>query len=331
MWQAFYGKRRFWTVLLLGLLAATQAPAQAVPNPVEKIENVVTFGPQAPAAWGDDDYTQTFFFLVPTTRREPFYIRLFDPDCGGLLDAKIGEFNTRTEFSLYGGPGTHSGPDATNPRPAPGTPPTGRLLKQVTFGADPKQDDSYYTFGPLNPLEGELVEQFKGYVYKVVVRGLSGNDGNLYRFYLSTSPRADVAVPGGNAFTYEYSFRIPAGPPSGHPVTVHLYPFADENVVSIKQSNFDLDNTAKITVFSVAKNGHDAVASGDGTWASSVLPIAPSEHGLSLDLRLTSTSKVFNDATFYVTDQYDKALPFFAVPIGGPPRYKYDIDVRIHR
>jgi len=74
--------------LLLALLAVTSARAQAVPNPVEKIENVVTFGPQALGAWGDDDYTQTFFFLVPTTRREPFYIRLFDPDCGGMLDAK---------------------------------------------------------------------------------------------------------------------------------------------------------------------------------------------------------------------------------------------------
>ena len=256
-----------------------------MPNPVEKIENVVTFGPQAPPAWGDDDYTQTFFFLVPATRREPFYIRVFDPDCGGTLDAKIGEFNTRTEFSLYGGPGTHSAPGATNPRPAPGFVPPGRLLKQQVFAVDPATDDQYWNIGPLNPLEGELVEQFKGYVYKVVVRGLSGNDGNLYRFFLSTSPAADVPVPGGNAFTYEYSFRIPAGPPSGRPVTVHLYPFADENVVSIKQSNFDLDNTATIKVFSVAKNGHEAAVSGDGTWASSVLPIAPSEHGLSLDLR----------------------------------------------
>jgi len=199
------------------------------------------------------------------------------------------------------------------------------------LGVDPEIDDNYYAFGPLNPLEEELVEQFKGYVYKMVVRGLSGNDGNLYRFYLSSSPRADVAVPGGNAFTYAYSFRIPAGPPSGRPVTLHLYPFANESVVSIKQSNFDLDNTAKITVFSVAKNGHEATASGDGVWANSVLPISSAEHGLSLDLRLTSTARVFNDVTFYVTDQYDRALPSFAVPIGGLPRYKYDIDMRIHR
>lgn len=324
------GRLAGWLGLLLG--AVVQVRAQAVPNAVERIESLVTFGAQASTAVGDDDFTQTFFFLVPASQRQPFYIRVFDPDCGGTLDAKVGDFNTRTEFSLYGGPGTHSGKGATDPRPAsPAGPPTGRLLKQLTYGIDPAADGKYVNFGPLNPLEGELVEQFEGYVFKVVVRGLSGNDGNLYRFFLSSSPNLNVPISGGNAFTYEYCFRLPAAPPSGRPVVVHLYPFANEHVVSIKQSNFDIDSGAKLTVFSVAKNGHQAPVSGDGQWVSSVLPIDAKEHGLSLDFRLTSKAQVFNDMVFYVTDQYDKALPFFAVPLGGPPRYKYDIDMTIHR
>jgi hypothetical protein len=319
-----------WAVVLM-LGAAGAAAAQAVPNPGEKIESLVTFGPQAPTTSGDDDFTQTFFFLVPATERRPIYIRVFDPDCGGQLDAKVGQFNTRTEFSLYGGPGTHSAKGATDPRPAsPAAAPSGRLIKQQVFGEEPRYDGGYFNFGPLNPLEGELVEQFQGYVYKVVVRGLSGNDGNLYRFFLSSSPNLNVPIPGGNAFTYEYCFRIPAAP-VGRAVTVHLYPFANEHVVSIKQSNFDIDSSAKLTIFSIAKNGHDAPVSGDGQWTSSVLPIKPAEYGLSLDFRLVSKSTTFNDVVFYVTDQYDTALPFFAVPLGGPPRYKYDIDMKVHR
>jgi hypothetical protein len=318
---------------LVGLLwgIAASAAAQAVPNPGEKIESLVTFGAQAPTTSGDDDFIQTFFFLVPTTERRPLYIRVFDPDCGGQLDAKVGQFNTRTEFTLYGGPGTHSAKGATDPRPvSPTAPSSGRLLKQQVFGEDPAYDGKYFNFGPLNPLEGELVDQFKGYVYKVVVRGLNGNDGNLYRFFLSSSPSLNVPIPGGNAFTYEYCFRIPAAAP-GRAVTLHLYPFANEHVVSIKQSNFDMDNSAKLTVFSVAKNGHPAPLSGDGQWTSSILPIDTKEHGLSLDFRLVSTAPLFNDVVFYVTDQYDTALPFFAVPLGGPPRYQYDIDMKVHR
>lgn len=327
-----FAQTRLLSLVGLLLSAALRGAAQAVPNPGEKIESLVTFGPQAPTSNGDDDFTQAFFFLVPATERQPLYIRVFDPDCGGQLDARVGQFNTRTEFSLYGGVGTHSGPGATDPRPArPAAPPGGRLLRRQAFGSEPAYDGKYFNFGPLNPLEGELVPQFQGYVYKVVVRGLSGNDGNLYRFFLSSSPSQNVPIIGGNAFTYEYCFRIPAAPPTGRPVTVHLYPFANEHVVSIKQSNFDLDNLVKLTIFSIAKNGHEALVSGDNQWVSSVLPIVSKEHGLSLDFRLVSKAPTFNDVVFYVTDQYDAALPFFAVPLGGPPRYQYDIDMKIHK
>ena len=313
--------------LLIG--PARLAQAQAVPNPGERVENLVTFGAQSDKKWGDDDFSQTFFFLIPEKQRDPVYIRVWDPGCGGEHDDLKGPANTTTSFSLYGGPGTFSGPQARDPRPTNPVPP-GRLLKSQTFGAEPQYDGQWYTFGPLNPLEGEPVNEFKGRVFKVVARGLAGNDGNLYRYFFSTSPTANEAVEGGNAFTYEYCFRLPATATAAK-TTVHLYPFVNDKVVSIKQSNFDGDRAATLAVFSVAKNGQPGTVSGDGEWTSSVLPIAAKEHGLSLDFRLTSSLRTPNDMVFYVTDQYDTALPFFAIPLGGPPRYQYDIDVKVHR
>jgi hypothetical protein len=175
-----------------------------VPNPGENIQFVITFGPKADPAWGNDDFTQTFFFLVPQGQRQPVYLRVFDPDCGGTLDSQKGAFDTSTSFSLYGGPGAHSGDGARDPHPTL-KPVTGRLLQEKTFGNDPQYDGKYYTFGPLNPLEGELVDEFKGYVFKVVARGTAGNDGNVYRYYLSTSPtasrcRAAMPSPTSTAF-----------------------------------------------------------------------------------------------------------------------------------
>jgi hypothetical protein len=311
--------------LWAGLVNNVQA--QAVPNAGERVESLVTFGAQSDKMWGDDDYTQTFFFLIPEKQRTPVYIRVWDPDCGGKNDDLKGGANTTTSFSLYGGTGTFSGPQARDPRPTNPTPP-GRLLKSVTFGADPKYDGKWYTFGPLNPLEGEMVDEFKGHVFKLVARGLTGNDGNLYRYFFSTSPTENVSVEGGNAFTYEYCFRLPA---TASKTTVHLYPFVNDKVVSIKQSNFDADNSATLNVFSIAKNGQPGTMSGDGEWSSSVFQVSPKEHGLSLDFRLTSTKPAPNDMVFYVTDQYDTAMPFFAIPLGGPPRYQYDINVKVHR
>ncbi|WP_126546838.1 hypothetical protein [Hymenobacter amundsenii] len=313
--------------LLVVLLAASpRAKAQAAPNPGENIAYLVTFGSQADKSWGDDDFTQTFFFLIPKENRQPVYIRVFDPDCGGQHDeAKFG-WNTRTDFSLYGGPGAHSAPDARAISPQ-GEYRSGTLLRQQSFGAEKTYDNKWYTFGPLNPLEGELVPEFDGYVFKMVVQGQSGDDGNLYRYFLSTSPTENVPVEGGNAFTYEYSFRLAAVPGR----KTHLYPFVNDRVVSIKQSNFDVDGDVGLKIFSVAKNGHPATVSGNNVWASSTHQIAEKEHGLSLDFQLTTLSKAPNDLVFYVTDQYDTALPFFAVPLGGPPRYRYEVDVKIRK
>lgn len=313
-------------VLASGLLGAGPARAQPVPNPVENIDYVVTFGAQADKAWGDDDFTQTFFFLVPKTRREPLYIRVFDPDCGGKFDERKFDWNTSTDFSLYGGAGCYSGPDARRPEPT-GAYRSGVLLKQKAFGADAAYDGKWFTFGPFNPLEGELVPEFAGYVFKLVAQGQRGDDGNLYRYFLSTSPTQNVPVEGGNAFTYEYALRLK----NQNGAITHLYPYVNDQVVSIRQFNFDMDTDATLTLFSVAKNGQAATVSGDNMWSNSVFPIVKAEQGLSLDLRLKSRSRVSNDLVFYVTDQYDTALPFFAVPLGGPPRYQYNVDVKIKK
>ncbi|GGE96053.1 hypothetical protein [Hymenobacter cavernae] len=312
-------------LLLTGVIFSCFAQAQAVPNPGENIAFLVTFGNKAEKSWGDDDFAQTFFFLVPKANRQPVYIRVFDPDCGGQHDERKYGWNTTTRFSLYGGTGAHSGVDARKPEPS-GNFREGTLLKQQSFGAEPRYDNAWYTFGPLNPLEGEFVPEFDGYVFKLVAQGLGGDDGNLYRYFLSTSPSQNVPVEGGNAFTYEYSFRLSQGK-----TRTHLYPFVNDRVVSIKQSNFDLDKDATIKIFSVAKNGHAATVSGDNEWTSSTHPISEKEHGLSLDMQINSLSRASNDLVFYVTDQYDTALPFFAIPLGGPPKYRYDVDVKIRR
>ena len=82
-------------LLLLGCPVRV-ARAQAVPNPGENIASLVTFGAQGDKSWGDDDHTQTFFFLIPQENRQPVYIRVYDPDCGGQFDERKFGWNTTT-------------------------------------------------------------------------------------------------------------------------------------------------------------------------------------------------------------------------------------------
>lgn len=311
------------SLLLTGLFAlfGLMTRAQAVPNPGENIPYLVTFGAQAAPSWGDDDHVQTMFFLVPKTTGGAVYIRVFDPDCGGALDERKGVWNTRTQFTVYGGTGAHSTPDARATSPQ-GAFRAGNILMQETYGAE--TDQQWVTFGPFDPKQGELVSDFGGYVFKMVVEGKRGDDGNLYSFFLSRALDANVPIEGGNGFTYEYTFRLPAKPGS----TIHLYPFIDRNVLSIKQSNFDGDSDGQLRLYSVARNGQPGQLSGDNVWSESEHLIDPREKGLSLDIAYTKKSAAPNDVVFFVTDQYDKALPFFAVPLGGKPRYQYTVDIR---
>lgn len=312
------------SLCLFGLLLVfSPVISQEIPAKGENIAWLQTFGNQANPKFGDDDYTQIFFFYIPETQKTPIYLRIFDPECGGQNDLGNGSFNTTTKYSVYGGKGAHSNPDAQALDPV-GNFKSGVLLATQTFSSDPKFDNSWFTFGPLNPAEGEYSEQLKGRLFKLICQGTSGDDGNLYRYYLSTSPNENRPVEGGNGFTYEYSFRLMDKPGS----VTHLYPFADENAVAIKQHNFDFDGDGYIKLYSVSKNGHTMAVSGDNNAVASVHKLTEEEKGKSLNIQIIRKGSFSNDMVFSVTNEYDKPIPFFAVPIGGPPKYKYTISVK---
>ena len=299
--------------------------AQPVPAADENIPWLVTFGAQSQTSWGDDDFCQTFFFVVPKATSVPIYIRVYDPDCSGAIDEGKGPFNTVTNFSIYGGKGCISDPAARETEPV-GNYRSGNLLATKDFGSDLKYDRQWYSFGPFDPSSGEDMPEYGGRVIKVIAQGKSGDDGNLYRYFMSSKPDANEAIEGGNAFTFEYSFRLHDDPTE----VSHIYPYVDDRVISVKQTNFDWDNDGSIRVVSVAKKGDQVLTSGDGVWTSSVLPIVKQELNTSLDIRFikrTDGAIKNNNVVFYIRNQYGALLPFYTVPIGGIPQYKPTIAI----
>ena len=114
----------------------------------------------------------------------------------------------------------------------------GTLLDSRSFTQSDKYDNNWYSFGPLDPKEGEYIEEFKGYVFKVISEGVQGNDGNLFHYFFSRGPNVNIAIEGANAFGYEWTFRMP----SESNAVCHLYPYITDDVVSIQQFNFDWDD-----------------------------------------------------------------------------------------
>jgi hypothetical protein len=314
---------RILLISLLLLALSGQAFSQSVPTQEENIPYLVTFGGESDPKWGDDDFCQVFFFVIPASQVSPFYIRIYDPDCGGALDEPKGEFDTKTVFSVYGGKGCISVADAKSTEPT-GNFKSGNLIATKTFGVNDKYDQQWYAMGPFNPTEGELMPEYGGYVFKVIAQGTTGDDGNLYRYFCSAKQDENKAVEGANAFTFEYTFRMHDNMNN----VSHIYPYVDDKVISVKISNFDWDNDGIIRIISVSKNGEKSKLSAEGNWVSTVHPITDQEKKTSLDIQFIKNKSVAiknNNVVVYVTNQYGELLPFFVQPIGGVPRYKPSI------
>lgn len=297
--------------------------AQRVPNEVENIDYIITYGAQAPLALGDDDHVQILFFSIPFSYKAPVYIRVYDPDTGGTHDEIYGSSNTKMRFAIYGGNEAFSNKDAQKINPT-GKFDSGNMLASKIFGAESQYDANWYTFGPLNPLQGEKSDAIGGYIFKLIVEGLQGDDGNQYRCFFSEQPNINRSIEGANAFAYEYTFKLPKSKGVSH-----IYPFIDRSIISITQNNFDYDKDGSILIYSVAKNRHEGSVSGDNEWAKSKHDMKEEEKNTTLDIQIQKQNQGENAMSIYITNQYDEAIPFFAIPIGGPPKYKYDLKVTL--
>jgi hypothetical protein len=318
--------KRYALVISFILSAGIGLFSQSAPAIDENIPYLVTFGGDAKTSWGDDDFCQIFYCIIPPSQTGPVYIRVYDPDTGGDLDELKGEFNTIVNFSIYGGNDCWSDTAAQVLKNSENIK-SGYLLSSKSFGNEPKYDKKWYSFGPFNPSEGKFVEKLGGRVFKIVAQGISGDDGNLYKYFLSTSPIENVAVEGGNWFTYKYHFRLS----DDQKHVSQIYPFVDDKTISIQISNFDWDNDGIIRIFSVAKNGILCDVSGDNNWVIREFPIVEEEKNSTVEIQFIKNQSIQirnNNVEVIVRNQYGISLPFYVVPIGGVPVYSPKIRMK---
>jgi hypothetical protein len=312
------------TPLFILIFISLKLFCQVMPSVEENISYLVTFSKSSDRTWGDDDNIQIYFFSVPEAVKTPFYIRVYDPDIGGAIDENRDGFNSKTKFSVYGGVGAHSNRDATQPDPVRNYK-SGVLLNTKTFGEEPAYDEKWYNFGPFNTSEGELQQELGGYIFKLVVEGLEGDDGNLYKIALSGDKQNNAKLEGGNIFTYEYCFRTSDKELN----TCHLFPFITKDITAVKVNTYDFDEEGIIRIVSIDKKGEEIQPSGDGKWDASEHKITKREINTSLDIQFIKRKPVHNNnIVVYLTNQYGVAMPFYTAPIGGVPKYKAGLNAK---
>ena len=181
--------------------------------------------------------------------------------------------------------------------------------------------------GPFNPAEGEYVEKLGGRVFKIIAQGKSGDDGNIYKYFLSTSPVGNVEVEGGNFFTYKYHFRLS----DDQKDVCQIYPYVDDETISIEILNFDWDNDGLIRIYSTAKNGMLCPVSGEDHWIVRKFPIVEEEKNSTIEIQFVknqTTQIKNNNVVVAIRNQYGISLPFYVIPIGGVPVYSPKIRMK---
>jgi hypothetical protein len=291
------------------------------PNPTQTLNSdvatITTFGSAAALTEGDDDFVQIIFIEVPQSLVNPLYIRIFDADTGGGNDepgaTPFGD--TAMTYSLRGGVGAYTNAAARADHPSPAGITSGDLLEQRTIGVDAAYDNSWWSL-PVDPNLGELVGS--GRIFKLVVEGVGGDDGNWYQVAVSIDPNNNLEVPGSRIFAYSWCVMLPFALDEAS-----VYPYVPAGATSITQYNFDFDVTAAagITLTSPLRSLSVVGLSGNGVTASESFAVFAGEDATTWSARYVSQSFLtLNDFCLWFRDQSDTALAIFTGPtLGSAP------------
>ncbi len=152
------------------------------------------------------DCSRILFIVVPEHHVGAFYVRVFDPDCGGEHDSSNGLWETNTEFEVYGGAGCICVPGAGNEQVSASVA-SGILLDKKLFANEPGIDGTWVTFGPFTSAQGEKREAYDARFFKLIVGGKTGDDRNHYAVVLSSSGDQNKEINGASIYKDTYAFN----------------------------------------------------------------------------------------------------------------------------
>jgi len=307
--------------------SGTLSPAYTALNPPSpdttlETDYVSTFGPGASGANGDDDHVQVIFFEVPASCVDDLYFRFFDADTGGALDEPQGGWDTTIRYTLRGD-GAYTHPDARSSHPSSAGINSGMLLTETVIGDISAYDNSWLlVFGPYSAGDGELVGGSGGSrVFKVVVAGASGDDGNLYNVVLSNDPVTNVPPTGSRVFAYSWTFPLAATVSQRPP----LYPYVPSGTTSFEQHNWDMDYAGGADTMTLHTPLRDIPVpgsglSGDSTAATSFHSADSNEGGATWTVTMEfSSAGLWNDLTFWAVGEGADLAIFTRPTMGSPP------------
>jgi PKD repeat protein len=282
--------------------ALTSAPvyAQSAAEPTPPL--YITFGIGAHPQEGDPDKRQAFYFSVPADFSKPLFVRLFDPESGGEYDQITTRGpNTTTRFTVFGGKGADTNRFARAERLSHQEEIQGTRLLQKEFRAEPEFDNKWVTLGSVTPDQGDLVDG--RYVFRLLVHGLRGHDGNVFDFAVSLSETENVTPQGVRVYSFSPTARTPVDDKF-----TELRFRIPEDAQSITLGTFD--GAGAEVLLTQRFESYPLATSGQNQWEKTTILLSTDDRGADAAITFKGGEEVPNDATYYVTDHNGRVIPF---------------------
>ncbi|MDP8297062.1 MAG: PKD domain-containing protein [Candidatus Orphnella occulta] len=268
----------------LSLLVVNSAVANNIPEDRSKAKYFYVFGAEGDPLLGAEDNEFTLFIDVPKREISDLTIEVYDPDTGSHKDFRTDSTNlwdTVTGFSIYGDD----------------------LIASREFGSG-EYNRAFYMFGPYSKTQGQEMEN--AYRFKVVVKGLSGDDANLFRFR--------ILPDSAECFSEDITIRLLHHEGD----KMYFYPQVSANTEYIILENYDLDvkgGTSEIfagrdILFGESKKEYNVVDSPTGEWRKTEVPVNAMTGG-RLKYVITKGTQKYAHAGIKVYDDKGNILPIY--------------------
>ncbi len=266
---------RFFLLIIL-VFSPEVISSQYFPDPAWDMPLPIIYGGEAPATSGDPDHFMNIFFIIPENYERKVYFRVYDPGAEGEHDL-VKDDKSFFQYTVLGGDGCSDPVDHFR----------GTILARRSFGSSGEYDMIQETIGGVDIRQGEYIPALQGYLFKVVIEGLTGYNVNGFRVEVSGKEDYGVPIEGTIIFTDEVTFNLDDLPEE----VGHLYPMITEETGKIVLSTYDMEKEGSVSVVSPDGKIQEMKISGDDEWIKNEFEIREPEKGKILDIRISGSKK----------------------------------------
>lgn len=285
----------------LVMFCCLETYGQALPAEDQNIPWLFTTALNAPGDLGDNDHRQIFYYLVPDNYHGNIYLWIEDPGCSFENDQINGFPDSKFDFKIYGGIDLSLN---NNDR----SPVMGILLADTVFGSE---NPANFIFRGIKPWEGQYIRALRANLFKVLIKGLDGDDGNKYRLYFSKSDLVREKPEDARIFYNELCFMLPEKTLAESTIKILL----PTEAAGVSLANFDFEDYGNIRISSNVRDFQNIKGSENNHFKLTLLKVFNQERGNEIQVRIIrdttrSPEDLFTSFSWLIENELGEDISF---------------------